>query len=1344
MAALAHADSFIADSTVSPSSPEAVPSDAPQHPDASDTVSTDDHAPKRVVRTYGKPKAATETAENPITDTSTRILTFRTAPPNTETQVIPDSEDSSTSSPKFDYSWRAQLKAIDDGADIKDVLGTTLVEDVEVTSKYSPNTLRKSLFEGSLSSLTSEPPSMLSSQPLEASQINQHRRAQTKGKGNDSAASDSDSPQKSVSKFNSPFERSFDTPPTSPMEQLVVENAKGSETESQSPMPEDTQVHHDAKGKASASKDKRPKACKLTKKELAEMQKESARLLANQHVTVQRAQTRQVYTVQSLFSKLKTDPITPKQEPSDPIAPFSSPSTTNIQETSRISVRQRAPSIRPNSVKIRKQTPSSPTSVHVEEPNFDADGDEDEEMPDTDTLLRINEANRLKRLEEEKARAEAEKKAKELQDKKRKALEHSKLQATESDTDDDLEVEGIVGHQRQSGNPFALRRQGPSKSTRNLPAPRKSTTLTETSLELAAKPTFLSDKAGVGRNPPKSLVTPHTLNEMLLQRADKQSGDIEEKKKKEWVRAGGVLKEQDASAEETVQDWVEKGSMRQGDTAHGEESDENDSDYEPGNEADGEENANEDDVAEMEDSGIPGDNNEEGDDNDSMTDQMDVSDEDADKENLPVTKRRVSHAVLHSDDEDEDVTPQNPAVLVPNSSFITGSADSPSNDKENSAELAFSTSDDKENEPVPRHRARGRIFGEPFEEDISQGSSNRGLIKERTPLRRLDSDSELPTLSLSHVNPDRVLRVLLEEDKESTLGPVSPSRNDSASHVSSTSTSPRNLGTSAFLSPPPVVQPGEDIAEDNAPMSILGKRGFSQIFFDEKSPSKEKAKPTFQLGHTLLQPPKGGEFEFTQPNSLLPSVKISATQRREVDEMFGKDQEFKIEEARRQKTESAAGSSAQKEPYFGSFVLSQTPQLSSRSLREPLETLSFDLKNATESDEESQPRLRRLVRGRSPVSRNSSPATSPKPTVRNAFDALRNGALARNKADKPSKKQGPAPIFIEEEAQESDDELLPGFGDVKTGDDEEAGDDDPDGVLEGLVDDSAVDVNEDKVLEKHLEHKAADDVVIEKLHRDAIEGKLRAKRRGAEFFSDSDSDDETRRPRKHFLKKRRIEGDTLDACEQNPETRPFFDAYMKPLDDDEDVILGFLNEPSQETEANEDDSSDEPMEVISAAEIARQVREVAEREDEDDVGEVSTSRHDVGDVSWLDDDDEDDDMLGGDIEIEAGLLRRVGTGSNMQAGTSLGPAYQIKRSSTVDNTRLTSWAKQESQSRSAAAGRGGGFAPKEIAGRTTKKHIGQSSIKATGKAEGSGTQSAVKRSASSLISTVEKRKGFDT
>jgi len=211
-----------------------------------------------------------------------------------------------------------------------------------------------------------------------------------------------------------------------------------------------------------------------------------------------------------------------------------------------------------------------------------------------------------------------------------------------------------------------------------------------------------------------------------------------------------------------------------------------------------------------------------------------------------------------------------------------------------------------------------------------------------------------------------------------------------------------------------------------------------------------------------------------------------------------------------------------------------------------------------------------------------------------------------------------------------------GFGGTKGDDDEEIGDDDPDAIVEGLVDDAMMDDKAqaaDRVLEKHMwdylvfsmgnaklidanrEHQAADDAALEKLHQDAVDGKLRGKRRDRGVgFEDSDSDeDEFRGPRKPLYKKRRVEGDKLDAygksracwlepgggwhsSGENPETRPFYNAYQADLAEEDDPTLAYLRQQDCGALQERDDASgdEEPMEMIDYAEIKQRFHEIKE------------------------------------------------------------------------------------------------------------------------------------------------------
>jgi len=182
----------------------------------------------------------------------------------------------------------------------------------------------------------------------------------------------------------------------------------------------------------------------------------------------------------------------------------------------------------------------------------------------------------------------------------------------------------------------------------------------------------------------------------------------------------------------------------------------------------------------------------------------------------------------------------------------------------------------------------------------------------------------------------RVLQILHEEDKDATLARVPsarkdiPSRKPSSSSPSSDDAKVEGLKP---ISPLGFSQPSAPEREEPGPRSALSEGGFSQFFsqgrtrsdiFDESPPNVKVCHIFLRTAlmlivlclqtHNLLaqrsKPAAGeeGEFEFTQPNALLPSVRISESQRREVDEMFGKDQEFKLDEAKRSRNQAKDGS----------------------------------------------------------------------------------------------------------------------------------------------------------------------------------------------------------------------------------------------------------------------------------------------------------------------------------------------------------------------------------------------------------------------------------------------------
>ncbi|KAF8591546.1 hypothetical protein K439DRAFT_1626926 [Ramaria rubella] len=988
----------------------------------------------------------------------------------------------------------------------------------------------------------------------------------------------------------------------------------------------------------------------------------------------------------------------------------------------------------------------------------------EDDMPDASSLLHTNERRRSEQAREEKEHKKRN--LEELRKQKQKFQNISKAgpSCNGSDSEDELEVVDMMLSSSSEHKIAAVHStiQRPfhgriDEADYSAISPRNLEPISRKNLELAARPKFLAQQTSSRNRGQQSTFSQKTLNNALLQRADSQNGAIEEKKKEEWMKAGGVFKERAPEAEKTsIADWLWKGSTRgstrnveDGDDDDDDHDDDDDPEYHPGNL----------DNRELERKTSDAGHNDNVQDDECISDQrMVISEEDTDKENhRPVSRRSKAWAIVASDDEDEMTDRKrslSPVVLVPDSSFLENSDDIPGGDKENSAELAFSVSENKENEGVPRHHERGRIVRPNVHDDSfaflspSFGSqSGNNLETSREPLSRLDDEEELAFMPHAMVHgqeasTDRVLQVLHEEDREATLASVGTLRKALHRKLSSTPSEVEDVELPTLTPPTGFSQlfASQDIVEGPIPASGVDDGRFSQ-FFEQNRETPLKGKRdyfAFQQRPTE-QESKDEDFEFTQPNALLPSVKISESQRREIDEMFGKDQEFKLDEAKKSKQPSRPASNAMDPLNFGSFTPSQPVPLSPQSIRRPLETLSLHSKGReTPLDESPQAgpiRRSRLLRER-PQRRSSS--LSPSSAPRNAFDVLRDAGASNKQRQRVAKHSIVNSEFVEAEAQESDEEFKSGFGGLKGDDEEEGADEDQDTILEGLVDDSVMDDRDqaaDLVLEKHLEHQAADDAELHRIHQAAVDGKLRGKRRDRGIaFDDSESDEEFNDPRKPSWKKRKIEGDTLDVYGQNPETRPFYETYQADLAEAESDDLRYLKDVS--TQENEIQySEEESTEVIDPADIRQKIIETSTQG-----FRFSSSVLDPGNANWVDFEDQDiEDMDGvqvrdGPLHPRKGPETRRSTLDHVDFRSTL----QGKRPDGSEKQRLNAWARQESQTHASASGRGG-FSRNDSKGSNPPRKLGKPGLVRSSTSE-EGKPIA---KSSSLISHVEKRRGFD-
>lgn len=457
------------------------------------------------------------------------------------------------------------------------------------------------------------------------------------------------------------------------------------------------------------------------------------------------------------------------------------------------------------------------------------DYDTEEELPDVDDLLRRELVGMGKR-------------AMGLEEQKRKALEAAVQRASRaggtsleaSDAEDDLEVEAMVSRAAQFKNSEGGSREDTPQTIHGnkVTIGSISNLLSRRDLERAAEPSFASKTALNRQKGRQSSVSRKALNELLLRSAESQGGAIEEKKKEQWVKTGGVLKECRPVNDETlVADELSMRSTSNGvmDTEGGEEEEADDPEYEPG-----------DIDREGEESDAQASDTRESDGESGSHERIDISDEDADadadadKENYRPPRKLTVRAIVNSDDEDEIPNPvqtRSPVVFAPDTSLEDDSDGSSGGDKENSAELAFSVGENKENEGVPRHLERGRIIytSEPRNREILSSSSSP--VASREPFSRLDTEAEFPFVPLTltqrrdaSLNP--VLQVLHED---TSLAPVGPLKKEDLHRRSSSE--PDNLDGSTLVSPIGFSQLFDaSRVEVTAPGPVLGTGGFSQFF----------------------------------------------------------------------------------------------------------------------------------------------------------------------------------------------------------------------------------------------------------------------------------------------------------------------------------------------------------------------------------------------------------------------------------------------------------------------------------------------------------------------------------
>lgn len=391
---------------------------------------------------------------------------------------------------------------------------------------------------------------------------------------------------------------------------------------------------------------------------------------------------------------------------------------------------------------------------------------------------------------------------KELKERKLLALT-SKLTSSTS-SDDDLEVEELITPRRlskMSGENAAKRhiglwykRNNQDKQTSNI------------NLELAAKPLFGADTLTTTKSNRSSAMSHESLNQILLQRAETQSIELEDKKKQQWVQQGGSLKPAKPSGS-SIESWLQRGL---------EKIDKNDQSEVHGRSVEPETNPEDEDDTHYEGMDEVAEGNE------NVYDDDFSGEEDEDKENQRPLPRKVRPRVVVDSDEENDIKFAKLAILAPDSSYVDNSDSPDYHEDENKENMIDDYDTNDEN-----------VFFPAFESSTVRSMSRMHFDEN---LRRASP----PARSGNH---SRVLQVLHEEDKENTLTSVHSSPSDPAVDHSFTSSTELFEG-STLVSPANFSQLFTDkenllTGEDPSPSPLL-QRGFSQLFSLSATTAKQK------------------------------------------------------------------------------------------------------------------------------------------------------------------------------------------------------------------------------------------------------------------------------------------------------------------------------------------------------------------------------------------------------------------------------------------------------------------------------------------------------------------------
>ncbi|KZT12783.1 uncharacterized protein LAESUDRAFT_719092 [Laetiporus sulphureus 93-53] len=791
---------------------------------------------------------------------------------------------------------------------------------------------------------------------------------------------------------------------------------------------------------------------------------------------------------------------------------------------------------------------------------------------------------------------------------------------------------------------------------------------------------------------------------------------------------------------------------------------------------------------------------------DSAEDAASDNDEEADLYSHKATRPRRTITIVQSDDEDEATSSpslRNREPLAADGLFWPSSSRSlaalhhrssissfedpmeSGTDKENDERMMYDRGEDKENTVVHTQSSMGLRVA------VSHLRSSFGLVaRDRSPLPSATVDHDLsartspaderrpPLKELSREDDDfddsfalstqprgRGRKLLFGPDRSSEHAlPSSPSLVDHEREDKE----PSPLSTSS-LAPPAMLT--TDLSEFFEPEASRN----GSVSMDSKQLKKEglsqfHSQATDNNGLAQLRQAKPTQrFSLTLDAGLEPTLDVNRSLLRKAGDIFEKEQGFLAESFGSKigvepqlyvnehgfLTQTVSNGKiptsspllspsllAASSPFARDAMLPQPPP----PIRQPLVAIDADVEM---DGVDELPRRRLFRREISPFQREDSQdlnSSSSKPSkTRNAFDLMKLASRGAQRKTEKVKKTLVKSDFIEGEAEESDDDALMGFGGRKEDEDEDDEDENQNQTLAELVDDRAMDekmLAEEAVLEKVREHQQEDDQALEKLHRDAAEGKLRVKRRDRGVgFEDSESDEDeedARARRRKMIKKRKIDHDSLDQLSNDPSTRAFYDAYNADNIDDDD-FEHLQEEQDEETLVGSQETDPEAQtkqSVITVSELRHKLREAAQEAEPMEV-------FDPHDVAWMERDIDEDDEAAIQVKEVTTTSKPVPPQQNADWEATL---MKPRHPSEIDEeqlNRLQGWAKGESRTVStvratrASAVTGPG---KRAAGSGSVRGHGRGQRAKSG--EGSATR-APKASALSAVSTSRRARFRD-